>query len=156
MAVATQREGVDRPPRMRDDFRRVTSWVSVVAPLVLVAIVVVVAQQAWPAITRFGPSYLVTREWNPVTDHFGALPFIFGTLVTSFLALLLAIPIGVGVALFLAEPGLPRVRGAIGLGVELLAAIPSVVYGIWGLYVLAPWLLVHLSQGASTYRPQMP
>ena len=114
------------------------------APLSLLAIVVILAQQAWPAITQFGPGFLVGREWNPVTVHFGALPYIFGTVVTAFLALAVALPVGVGVALFLAESSRPRLRGAIGIGVELLAAIPSVVYGIWGLYVLAPWLYRHL------------
>ena len=114
------------------------------APLSLLAIVVILAQQAWPAITQFGPGFLVGREWNPVTVHFGALPYIFGTVVTAFLALAVALPVGVGVALFLADSSRPRLRGAIGIGVELLAAIPSVVYGIWGLYVLAPWLYRHL------------
>jgi len=118
--------------------------VAAAAPLSLLAIVVILAQQAWPAITQFGPGFLVGREWNPVTVHFGALPYIFGTVVTAFLALAVALPVGVGVALFLAESSRPRLRGAIGIGVELLAAIPSVVYGIWGLYVLAPWLYRHL------------
>lgn len=122
----------------------VTALVAAAAPLVLLAIVVILAQQAWPAITHFGPRFLVTRVWNPVAVDFGALPYIFGTVVTSFLALALALPIGVGVALFLAETSRPRLRGAIGIGVELLAAIPSVVYGIWGLYVLAPWLYRHV------------
>ena len=118
--------------------------VAAAAPLALLAIVVVLAQQAWPAITHFGPRFLAGRVWNPVQVEFGALPYIFGTVVTAFLALALALPVGVGVALFLAESSRPRLRGAIGIGVELLAAIPSVVYGIWGLYVLAPWLYGHL------------
>jgi phosphate transport system permease protein len=101
---------------------------------------------ALPAIRTFGPGFLTSRAWNPPKEQFGALPFIFGTVVTSFLALVLALPVGIGVALFLAEQGLSGVRGAIGIGVELLAAIPSVVYGIWGLYILAPWLLLHVSK----------
>jgi phosphate transport system permease protein len=149
MAVAARPAATARPSRPPDNFRLVTALVSLVAPLALVGILVIVTQQAWPAITHFGTSFLTTRAWNPVTNHFGALTFVFGTLVTAFIALVLAIPVGVGVALFLAEPGLPRVRGVIGLGVELLAAIPSVVYGIWGLYVLAPWLLLHVSRPLS-------
>ena len=149
MAVVARPAERARPPRPPDNFRLITAVVSLLAPLALVGILVIVAQQAWPSITHFGISFLTTRAWNPVTNQFGALTFIFGTLVTAFIALLLAIPVGVGVAIFLAEPGLPRVRGAIGLGVELLAAIPSVVYGIWGLYVLAPWLLVHVSRPLS-------
>jgi phosphate transport system permease protein len=146
MAVAAKRAGATRPPRPPDNFRIVTGVVSLAAPLALAAIVVVVAREAGPSIHRFGLAFLKTQTWNPVTDKFGALPFIYGTVLTSFLALALALPIGVGVALFLVEPGLSRVRGIIGTGVELLAAIPSVVYGIWGLYVLAPWLLLHVSQ----------
>jgi phosphate transport system permease protein len=150
MAVAQQRAAAPpRPVRTPDGFRRVTTVVSLVAPVALVAIVVVVGAAALPAIRHFGVGFLVGRDWNPVKDSFGALPFIYGTLVTSFIALLLATPIGVGVAMFLAEPSAGRVRGAIGTGVELLAAIPSVVYGIWGLYVVAPWLLLHVSRPLS-------
>jgi phosphate transport system permease protein len=122
----------------------VTALIAGAAPLALVAIVAILVQQAWPAISHFGPGFLTSRDWNPVRQQFGALPDIFGTVVTSFLALALALPVGVGVALFLAEASRPRLRGAIGIGVELLAAIPSVVYGIWGLYVLAPWLYRHV------------
>jgi phosphate transport system permease protein len=147
MAVAAEdrapRAAPTRPP---DGFRRFTSVVSLVAPLVLVLIVVVIALQARPAIRQFGLGFLTSTAWNPVTQKFGALPFIYGTVLTSALAMVMAIPVGIGVALFLAEQSLPRLRGAIGIGVELLAAIPSVVYGIWALYVLAPWLLHHVSQ----------
>jgi phosphate transport system permease protein len=149
MAVTARQVRTARSARPPDRFRVITAVISVAAPLALAAIVVIVAQQAAPSIRRFGFGFLTAQEWNPVKDQFGALTFIYGTLVTSFLALLLAVPVGVGVALFLAEPGLPRVRGPIGLGVELLAAIPSVVYGLWGLYVLAPWLLQHVSQPLS-------
>ncbi len=148
MATAAARPAPEavRPP---DGFRRVTTAISLAAPLVLVSIVVIIGGLALPAIRHFGPGFLVLRDWNPVKDLFGALPFIYGTLVTSFIALALAVPIGIGVALFLAEQGAAGVRGAIGIGVELLAAIPSVVYGIWGLYVLAPWLLEHVSRPLS-------
>jgi phosphate transport system permease protein len=134
------------PARPADGFRSITTVVSLAAPVVLILIVVVVVITALPAIRTFGPGFLTSRAWNPPKEQFGALPFIFGTVVTSFLALVLALPVGIGVALFLAEQGLSGVRGAIGIGVELLAAIPSVVYGIWGLYILAPWLLLHVSK----------
>jgi phosphate transport system permease protein len=156
MAVVARPAATTRPPRPPDNFRLITALVSLLAPLALVGILVIVVQQSWPSITHSGISFLTTRAWNPVTNQFGALTFVFGTLVTAFIALLLAIPVGVGVAVFLAEPGLPRVRGAIGLGVELLAAIPSVVYGIWGLYVLAPWLLLHVSRPLSERFPKFP
>ncbi len=132
-----------------DGYRRLTAGIGLAAPVVLVMVVIVIGAQAAPAIKRFGAGFLVHSTWNPVRDSFGALPFIYGTVVTSGLALALALPVGVGVALFLAEPGAPRIRGAIGVGVELLAAIPSVVYGIWGLYVLAPWLLRHVDDPVS-------
>ena len=134
------------PTRPADGFRGFTTVVSLAAPAVLILIVLVVVITALPAIRTFGAGFLTSTEWNPPREQFGALPFVFGTVVTSFIALALALPVGIGVALFLAEQGLTRLRGAIGTGVELLAAIPSVVYGIWGLYILAPWLLVHVSK----------
>jgi phosphate transport system permease protein len=132
-----------------DGFRRLTTTVSLVAPVALIAVILVIGGASLTAIGHFGPGFLVSRTWNPVKLDFGALPFIYGTLVTAFLALLMALPVGIGVAIFLAEPGARGIRGTIGIGVELLAAIPSVVYGIWGLYVLAPWLLVHVSRPLS-------
>ena len=147
MAIAVERPvAVVRP---RDGFKTLTTVVSLAAPSVLILLVLVVVISSLPAIRHFGPGFLTSRAWNPVTQKFGALPFVYGTVVTSFLALLIALPVGIGVAIFLAEQGLAGFRGAIGIGVELLAAIPSVVYGIWGLYVLAPWLLVHVSQPLS-------
>jgi phosphate transport system permease protein len=149
MAVAERAAPLPKAARPPDGFRRVTTVVSLVAPVALVAIVVVVGASALPAIRHFGPGFLVSRDWNPVKQQFGALPFIYGTIVTSFIALAIALPVGVGVAIFLAEPGAPRVRGVIGTGVELLAAIPSVIYGIFGLYIVAPWLLLHVSRPLS-------
>jgi len=136
-----------RPPR--ETFSTLTTAVGLLTPLLVLAIVVLLAVDALPAMQRFGLNFLVSRAWNPVREQFGALPFIYGTLVSSCLALAMALPVGVGTAIFLAEPSLARIRTAIGVGVELLAAIPSVVYGIWGLYVFAPWLLLHVSRPLS-------
>ena len=97
-------------------------------------------KSAAPSIQKFGFSFITGREWDPVKEHFGAFPFIYGTLVTSLLALLLAGPIGVGVAIFLNELAPAKVRTVIAFLVDLLAAIPSVVYGLWGIFVMAPWL----------------
>jgi phosphate transport system permease protein len=130
-----------RPP---DRFRGVVGTVAAAAPAVLVLIVLVLLQQAAPAIGTFGFGFLTGTDWNPVTSTFGALPAVFGTVATSFIALAIALPIGVAVAVALAEQGQARIRGVIGTGIELLAAIPSVVYGVWALYVLAPWSLEHL------------
>jgi phosphate transport system permease protein len=95
-------------------------------------------------VKHFGPAFLTGVNWNPVTESFGALPAIFGTVTTSFLAIVIALPVGIAVAVFLAEQGQQTIRGVIGTGIELLAAIPSVVYGIWALYVLAPWSYAHI------------
>jgi len=93
-----------------------------------------------PAMRQFGWGFLTTSTWDPVHEQFGALPFIFGTAVSSLLALLIAVPISLGAALFLAELAPPRLRGPVSFLVELLAAVPSVVSGLWGLLVLAPML----------------
>jgi len=121
-----------------------TTAAALVAPLLVLAIVLVLAVQSAPALTRFGPGFLFGTSWNPVTLEFGALPFIVGTLASSAIALALAVPVGVAVALVLAEPGARGLRGAVGTGVELLAAIPSVVYGVWALYVMAPFVYLHV------------
>ncbi|TMC13253.1 MAG: phosphate ABC transporter permease subunit PstC [Chloroflexi bacterium] len=132
------------PAKNRDRFRFLTGAAGLTAPLALLLIVAVLAQQAWPAMTKFSWPFLVGREWDPVHIHFGALPYIYSTVVSSALALLVAVPVGIGVAIFLAEPGQAGVRGAIGIGVELLAAVPSVVYGLWALFVMGPWVFKNL------------
>jgi phosphate transport system permease protein len=149
-AVATSAQtGVGRRPP--DRFRTVVATVATLVPLVLLIITLTLVQQAWPSIKEFGLRFLVSTDWNPVTNQFGALPAIFGTLATSVLALVLALPVGVAAAVFLVEPGQSRSRGFLGIGIELLAAIPSVVYGIWALYVLAPWVYEHIEVPVSAH-----
>lgn len=100
-----------------------------------------IAQQAIPALQKFGLEFLVISDWNPVKDQFGAFPMIYGTIVSSLIALLFAVPLGIGTAIFLSEDFIPvSVRTALTFLVELLAAIPSVVYGLWGIFVLIPFL----------------
>jgi phosphate transport system permease protein len=108
--------------------------------LLAAALLGVLAWGALPAIRAFGWRFLVTSTWDPVAEVFGALPFVYGTLVSSVLALLIAVPLGLGVAIYLAEVAPLWIRPSIAFLIELLAAIPSVVYGLWGLMVLAPWL----------------
>lgn len=108
---------------------------------VLLLIVIEVGLQAAPAIQQFGFRFLTTSAWNPVVSEYGVLPMIYGTLVSSAIGLLFAVPLGVGTAIFLSENFLPlSLRTPLVFMVELLAAIPSIVYGLWGIYVLAPLL----------------
>jgi phosphate transport system permease protein len=143
-AIDTKISAPPEPVRVPDRYRTFIALVSIAAPAVLILIVVILFQQAGPAVKQFGLGFLSGTDWNPVTLSFGALPAIFGTVATSFVAIAIALPVGVAVALVLAEQGQQGIRGAIGTGIELLAAIPSVVYGIWALYVLAPFSLKHL------------
>ena len=144
MSEAAQPLAAARPPRPRDPFRLFTGIVSWAAPVALLGLVVVLLLQAGSAIRTFGIPFFAGREWNPVTSHFGALPFLYGTLVTSLVALVMAVPVGVGVAIFLAQPSAAGIRNVIGIGVELLAAIPSVVYGLWALFVMAPFVFKYI------------
>jgi phosphate transport system permease protein len=121
-------------------FHRVTLSCAIFVLVMFAGILWSLIDGAWPALRAFGWSFLGTDIWNPVTQKFGGLAPIVGTLVTSFLAMLVAVPVGIGIAIFLTEL-CPRVlRRPIGIAVELLAGIPSIIYGIWGLFVLAPVL----------------
>jgi phosphate transport system permease protein len=101
--------------------------------------------QAWPAIEEFGLGFLSSHAWDPVKNDFGALDFIWGTVYTSFFAVLLAAPLSIGIALFLSELAPRGVRGVVGALVEMLAAIPSVVIGLWGVFILGPFIHDHLA-----------
>jgi len=144
MAVRAEAKAGIVTSRPRDGFQWVVGIVASAVPALLLLIVLTLLQQAMPAIQHFGLAFVVNTDWNPVTENFGAAPAIFGTVFTAFLALALALPVGVAVAVVLAEPGHTTLRGFVGTGIELLAAIPSVVYGIWALYVLAPWSYEHI------------
>lgn len=110
--------------------------------LLMCSVLVALLLGAFPAMHSFGLSFLWSETWNPVKDQFGGLPAIYGTLVTSFIAMLIGVPLALGVALFLTELCPPLLRRPIGVLIELLAGIPSIIYGIWGLFVLAPFLQV--------------
>ena len=107
--------------------------------------------QSHLSMKTFGFKFLQRSIWDPVAEDFGALPFIYGTLVSSFIALLLAVPLSVGTALFLTELCPDKIRGILSLLVELLAAIPSVIYGLWGIFVLAPFLRAHVEPFLGQY-----
>jgi phosphate transport system permease protein len=121
-------------------FRLVASVFAVLVLVVLVAIAVEMTRASEKSLLHFGWRFIIGTAWNPVKQDFGALPFIFGTVVSSLLALLMAVPVGFGTAIFLADFSPGRWRAPLSFLVELLAAVPSVVYGLWGIFVLAPLL----------------
>jgi phosphate transport system permease protein len=115
---------------------------------VLVTLLAVIAQLAFeshPSIKAYGVSFFTSSTWDPVAEEFGALPFIYGTLVSSFLALVIAVPLSLGAAVFLVEIARGWLRSILSFLVEALAAVPSVVYGVWGIFVLVPWLHEHVA-----------
>ena len=114
--------------------------IAVVVIALLLGIIFVLLHSAWPSIKANGLSFILRREWNPVEDNYGALPFIFGTLVTSFVALLLATPVSILIALFITEYLPKSFARVVSLLVEMVAAIPSIVFGLWGIFYLAPFV----------------
>lgn len=121
-------------------YRAVLTGFALTLPILMLALVAEMVRNAWPSIVRFRWAFLWTSTWDPVAEIYGAAPMIFGTLVSSFLALLLAVPLALGVAIFLTEFAPKWMRQPVAFLVELLAAIPSVVYGLWGIFVLIPFL----------------
>lgn len=132
----------------------VVSAASVLA--IAVAMVVVMTQSSWLSIKEFGFGFLVGRVWDPVKGEFGALPFIWGTIVSSLLALVIAVPLSVAVAVFLVEQAPRSLAKPLGFLVELLAAIPSVVYGLWAIFVLAPILRVYVQPFLQSFLGWLP
>ena len=127
--------------RLRDGvFRNLTFASACFVLLMLGGVIVALIIGGAPALSTFGLEFFYTQTWNPVTEKFGALAPIYGTLVTSLIAMLIAIPVGIGIAIFLTELCPPVLRRPIGIAVELLAGIPSIIYGIWGLFIFAPIL----------------
>ena len=136
-------------------FRNTTRLFAFLVFAILIGIVVTLLIGSLPAIKAFGFGFLVSPEWNPVTEQFGALVPIAGTLVTSMIALLIGIPVSFGIALFITEMSPRWLKRPLGIAVELLAGIPSIIYGMWGLFVFAPafaklepWLTEHLGNAA--------
>ncbi len=132
-------------------FRSATLAAAILVLVILGGVFVSLVRGAWPALRHFGFAFVTREVWNPVTDEYGALAPIYGTVVTSLIAMALAVPTAFGIALFLTEICPPLLKRPIGTAVELLAAVPSIIFGIWGLFVLAPllqryvqpWLIKH-------------
>jgi phosphate transport system permease protein len=121
-------------------FRLLTLCAALLVVAIFLGVLGALIDGAWPAIKAFGLPFLWTEKWNPVTEKFGALAPIYGTVVTSVVAMLIAVPTGIGIAIFLTEICPNALKRPISIAIELLAGIPSIIYGIWGLFVFAPFL----------------
>jgi phosphate transport system permease protein len=131
--------------RMSDiAFRLLTRSAAIAVLIILGGIIVSLLHGSWPALSTYGITFLYDETWNPVTEKFGAIAPIYGTIVTSLIAMLIAVPVGLFIALFLTELCPMWLRRPIGIAIELLAGIPSIIYGIWGLFVFAPFLQQHV------------
>jgi phosphate transport system permease protein len=131
---------IQKPPSGDRIYRTVVTGFALVIPLLLIAIAFELVTTSWSALTTFGLSFFTNSTWDPVRGEFGIAPAIVGTLITSFIALLLATPLALGVAVFLSEFAPAWLRQPVAFLVDLLAAIPSVVYGLWGFVVMIPFL----------------
>src|SRR6267142_1102924 len=139
--AATSRTKILRRLRFSEMlFRHLTRAAAILVLIILSGVIIALIKGSLPALQAFGFDFLIQARWNPVTEKFGALAPIYGTLVTSFVAMLIAVPLGLLIALFLTELCPMWLRRPIGIAIELLAGIPSIIYGIWGLFVFAPFL----------------
>ena len=127
---------------------RAFKWLTLLMALAVFALIFLIGSELWRgshlALRKFGWRFLFSKDWNPVSEQFGALPFIFGTLVSSLIALLIAVPVSIASAVFLTELAPKWLRQPLILFIELLAAVPSVILGLWGVFVMVPWLREHL------------
>ncbi len=137
-------------------FRGATLCSSAAVFTLVLAIIVSLAVGASLALQKFGLGFVGSTQWNPVTETFGAAAPIYGTLVTALIAMLLGIPLSFGVALFITEVAPVWLKRPIGTAVELLAAVPSIIYGMWGLFVFAPWFADHLQPWMQAYLGPLP
>ena len=126
--------------RAERSFRSIVLIAAISMIVLLIGVIVILFLDSRTAIERYGFSFLITSDWDPVFEKFGAAPYIFGTIVTSVLALILATPFAIGAALFISEYAPKTIAGILSFIIELLVAIPSVGFGLWGLYVLAPFM----------------
>src|SRR6266852_6131001 len=139
-AVAARAKALNRLRVADIVFRALTRAAAIGVLIILGGVIISLIDGSVPALRAFGFNFLIEERWNPVTEKFGALAPIYGTLVTSFIAMLIAVPLGLLIAVFLTELCPMWLRRPIGIAIELLAGIPSIIYGIWGLFVFAPFL----------------
>jgi phosphate transport system permease protein len=152
LAVVPKNRATAREAVFADQVFRSLVILCALAVLAIVGLIFFeLVNQSHLSISKFGFKFLVKQIWDPVAEDFGALPFIYGTVVSSLLGLLIAVPLSIGTALFLTEICPRRLRAVLSLLVELLAAIPSVIYGLWGIFVLAPFLRVYVQPFLGRY-----
>lgn len=145
MASDTSQEARIRVFKFQDMvFHRITQLFALVVLLALIGILISLTIEAWPTLMKYGPEFIWTNVWSVPDDEYGALAAIYGTVVTSVLALMIAVPISFGIALFLTETCPVWLRRPLGTAIELLAGVPSIVYGIWGLFIFAPLFADHV------------
>jgi len=134
-----------RSAHVGDAAFRGTAWFFAVSVMLLMALIIVVLfMESALSIKTFGAGFLTSTAWDPVGLEFGALPAIYGTVVSSIIAIIIALPVSIGIAIFLTEMAPRALKGPIGIAVELLAAIPSIIYGMWGLFIFAPIIADHV------------
>lgn len=145
-------ETTERAHNLGDRIFKGVSYFFALSVLCLMALIVLVLfKESLPSIQKFGLGFITSSSWDPVALEFGALPAIYGTVVTSLIALVIALPISIGIAIFLTEMAPKRLKGPIGVAIELLASIPSIIYGMWGLFILAPILSDHVEPFLTDY-----
>ena len=127
---------------------KIFRWLTIISALLIPALMggifLSLVQQSWPSLKRFGFGFLTSQQWNPVTENFGAVSSIYGTLVSTIIAMLIAVPLSIALALFLVELAPPRVSRVVGTIIELLAAIPSIIFGMWGMFIFAPFMATYI------------
>ena len=143
-AAVDRKTALNRIKLLDGVFFQLTRAAALTVLIILGGVIVSLIYGAWPAIKTFGFGFFTSQAWNPVTENFGAWPAMYGTIITSLIAMLIAVPMGLGVATFLTELCPHPLRRPIGVAIELLAGIPSIIYGIWGLFVFAPFVQTHV------------
>ncbi|HEY7979579.1 MAG TPA: phosphate ABC transporter permease subunit PstC [Rhizomicrobium sp.] len=142
-AVSSREAALKRFGRSDTRFRLMTLSAALLVVAIFAGLMVSLISGSWLALHTFGWSFLTNSVWNPVTEKFGAFAAIYGTLVSSALAMLIAVPLGIGIAIFLTELCPRPLKRPVGIAIELLAGVPSIIYGIWGLFVFAPYFQQH-------------
>jgi phosphate transport system permease protein len=146
LAATSRSKALRRFGRSDARFRMMTLGAALLVVVIFIGIMTSLITGSWVAIKAFGFGFIFSDEWNPVTEKFGALSAIYGTVASAALAMIIAVPLGIGIAIFLTELCPRALKRPIGIAIELLAGVPSIIYGIWGLFIFAPFFQLHVEQ----------